>query len=361
MRCVICRGEIERGEGVAVPSFHDGEAKRVHKQCLLKKVALLAEDPHWRGLLEYLIEYEEKQAPNKWAVDVSDSTADACWERDEVNLKPNEIKKLLESGIIGCIFHSRSTKCYALTGRELIKDFLSRTSSPTFTDESERPKIDASIFEPVIGYEDVKDLLVRLVNSRERIHALFIGPPATAKTIMLACLEAALGPHCYYATGSRTTGPGLTEVFTMYNPLVCIIDEIDKVGKDALAVLLSVMESGRVIETKHRRHNIVDVDTRVIGACNTDRFMPPELISRFKPYVLYFSPYSRDEYISICEKYLSKYENLEPDLARYLAERVYDEFHERDVRFARGIARALREKTREAIDRELEFIKKYRR
>ncbi|MFC1916544.1 AAA family ATPase [Chloroflexota bacterium] len=49
------------------------------------------------------------------------------------------------------------------------------------------------------------------------------------------------------------SGAGLTAVFFNYQPRILLLDEIDKIHMDATAVLLSMMESGDVLETKYKR------------------------------------------------------------------------------------------------------------
>jgi len=58
------------------------------------------------------------------------------------------------------------------------------------------------------------------------------------------------------------------------------------------------MERGNVLETKYKRHRGLKLDLVVFAAGNTDRTIPPELLSRFNT-KLYFPPYSFEEFIRI--------------------------------------------------------------
>jgi hypothetical protein len=78
---------------------------------------------------------------------------------------------------------------------------------------------------------------------------------------------------------------------------------------DATAVLLSVMESGDVLQTKYRRHGGQKINLSIFAAANRDRGLAPELLSRFDT-KLYFHPYSFDDFIGICRRYLSRYVNV---------------------------------------------------
>jgi len=124
----------------------------------------------------------------------------------------------------------------------------------------------------------------------------------------------------------------------------------------ALSVLLSLMETGDVLETKYRRHGGVRLDTIVIGALNTSKGLPPELLSRFE-FHLYFPKYTKDEFISTCQKYLSLRENITSELARYIGETVWSEGG--DIRTARAITRILEEKTTREVDRVMDFLRRY--
>lgn len=62
------------------------------------------------------------------------------------------------------------------------------------------------------------------------------------------------------------------------------------------AVLLWLMESGSVVETKYRIHFTAKMDAIAIGACNKSARLPPELISRFD-FHLKLEPYDRDEFV----------------------------------------------------------------
>ncbi len=182
-----------------------------------------------------------------------------------------------------------------------------------------------------------------------------IGPPATAKSLFLMELGRLSG--AYPATGSTVTGPGLTDALLTYQPKILILDELDKVRMDATAVLLSVMESGDVLQTKYKRHGGQKISLSVFAATNRDRGLAPELLSRFDT-KLYFHPYSFEDFIAICRGYLSRYENVSDDIAEYIGKQTWHQL-DKDVRTARGVARRLREATTVDVDRVVRFLRKY--
>ena len=128
---------------------------------------------------------------------------------------------------------------------------------------------------------------------------------------------------------------------------------------DATAVLLSVMVTGDVLETKHKRHRGFKLELNVFAACNTDRSIPRELLSRFDT-KLHIPPYTYEEFVSICRGYLSRYEGISEDIAEYIGVQTWQHL-DKDVRTARGIARRLRESSATDVDRVVGFLKKYQK
>ena len=56
-------------------------------------------------------------------------------------------------------------------------------------------------FDNIQGYDDIKDIVRRVLDAEENYNLLFIGPPANAKTLfLLGILESKL-----YFDGSNTT------------------------------------------------------------------------------------------------------------------------------------------------------------
>lgn len=367
--CVACFEEVN-SDGVRYPAPEYEGQRFIHRNCLISKIAELCQDDRYEKILRYLVSFEEEHKGNfiseaigtrrDWAVKYSGNSADSYWHRDEIKLKTQEIKRLLDYKVVGTILSSRRDPGYALCNRETIKQFLSEPATILAQDESSPFNLDESIFSPIVGYDDVKANIIQAIRSGKRIHWLFEGVPASSKTLFLTCIERALGDKCYYATGSRTTGVGLTEALLLYTPIALIVDEIDKVPQDALGVLLSVMESGDVVQTKHRSHLKVRVNTMVVGACNSSMNLPAELLSRFKPYHLYFGPYKKEEYIQVCQGYLNKFENIPEDLSNYIGEKTW-KVRNADVREARGIARMLLSNSRQEVDSQLAFLGKYRK
>jgi Holliday junction DNA helicase RuvB len=349
--CKICFQEAQRG--IAVPGY--GEASGiVHEECLSATALKVAEDPQREGLLRYLIEYEEKHAPHDWSKDVSGQSADISWEWTNVGIPAAKIRALLNAGLVSIVFSTNSSTYYSLVGRAVIKEALGKKEVLLIAPAG-RPEIPDSLFDCIIGYDDLKDEIKFTLGEGRRSHYLFVGPPATAKSLFL--MELGCLSRTYPATGSRVSGAGLTDAFFNYQPRILLMDEIDKIPMDATAVLLSVMESGDILETKYKRHKGLKLDLVVFAAGNSDKTIPPELLSRFDT-KLYFPPYSFEDFVSVCKGYLSRYENIPDGLAEYIGRQTWQQL-DKDVRTARGVARRLRETSIADVDRAVRFLRKY--
>jgi DNA replicative helicase MCM subunit Mcm2 (Cdc46/Mcm family) len=268
---------------------------------------------------------------------------------------------MVAENVLDVNYKSRSSTNYKVANPELVKQVLGMQEEEREQVEVEKEKteeIPDDIFSPVIGYDDIKQFLKMALKGQKRLHFLFEGSPATAKSLFMLCIQKAI-PQSYYATGSRTTAPGLTDALFSYEPKVLLLDEIEKTDMQSYAVLLSLMESGAVVETKYRRHITAKMNTIVIGACNSSAKLPPELISRFD-FHLKLKPYDRDEFVKVCKIYLSQFESIPEDLAEYIGLRVWlSPKIPSDVRKARGIARMLDDHSKQTVDAVIEFEEKY--
>ena len=84
------------------------------------------------------------------------------------------------------------------------------------------------VFSRIEGLDDIKEMMLRALESHERAHTLLIGPPSSAKSMFMLEIEKFLGTKVYFAEGAATTKAGL-QGFIAENPHkeIIIIDEID--------------------------------------------------------------------------------------------------------------------------------------
>jgi replication-associated recombination protein RarA len=176
------------------------------------------------------------------------------------------------------------------------------------------------LFDPVIGFEDLKEIFQLSLHADKPVHILLVGPPASAKSLFMSCrtkLE-----RSYYAVGSSSTKSGIFDYLFEYRPRYFIIDEIEKMSKRDQASLLNLLESGMVSELKHRRQRMAQLKTWVFASTNNaDKLLAP-LLTRFT--VIHLKPYTKEEYLKIAVNVLNRSEGIEKDVAKFIAESVFD-------------------------------------
>lgn len=351
--CIICYELVSDNEAIEIPTPNYEPDKFAHQDCFLAKLEELASDATREKMLRYILAYE-KNTDIDYLRNESKSGI-VGWEAQTIGLPSQKLRPLINAGLLGITFSSNTSTYYALAGKDLVRDFLEGNVTTSRTPAEQELKLPDDLFACIISYDDAKDEIKFTLREGKRSHYLMIGPPATAKSLFL--MELARLSGAYPATGSTVTGPGLTDALLTYQPKILILDELDKVRMDATAVLLSVMESGDVLQTKYRKHGGQKISLSVFAAANRDKSLAPELLSRFDT-KLYFHPYSFEDFIAVCRGYLSRYENVPSDIAEYIGKQTWHQL-DKDVRTARGVARRLRENTVADVDRVVRFLRKY--
>ena len=176
------------------------------------------------------------------------------------------------------------------------------------------------IFDPIIGFEDLKEIFQLSINADKPVHVLLVGPPASAKSLFMSCLTKL--KRSYYAVGSSSTKSGILEYLFQYRPRYFIIDEIEKMSKKDQASLLGLMESGLLSELKHRQQRMTQLKTWIFASANNaDKLLAP-LLTRFT--IIHLKPYTKEEFVEIAVNVLNRDEGTEKDVARCIVELVFD-------------------------------------
>jgi MoxR-like ATPase len=119
------------------------------------------------------------------------------------------------------------------------------------------------LFDDIIGYNNIKRLFRLAFDSDEETHILLSGPAASAKTMFLESLSKL--KSSYFVDGASTTKSGLIDCLFLNNPKYLLIDEIDKMSAKDQAMLLNLMETGIVSETKHNKTRTANLNTSVFA------------------------------------------------------------------------------------------------
>ena len=157
-------------------------------------------------------------------------------------------------------------------------------------------------FDDIQGYDDIKDIVRRAVDAEDNYNLLFIGPPASAKTLfLLGILEYKKGA---YFDGSNTTNR-ILDILEENRPKIICIDELDKMPKQFQEKLLNFMESGHIKVDQMRKHYDFKIKgAKVFGACNEITRLSRPLQSRFRR--LHLPPYTEEQFLEVSAKVLPK-------------------------------------------------------
>src|SRR5215831_7037971 len=135
-------------------------------------------------------------------------------------------------------------------------------------------------FNNIHGYDDIKDIVRRVLDAEDNYNLLFVGLPASAKTFfLLGILESKDG---VYFDGSNTTNR-ILDVLDEKRPKIILLDEIDKMGCIFQNQLLCFMESGRVdVEQQRKQYHFKIEGAKVFATCNELNRLSKPLKSRFR-------------------------------------------------------------------------------
>lgn len=195
-------------------------------------------------------------------------------------------------------------------------------------------------FQEVVGYPELKRLFMKSIISREPVHILLTGPPASSKSLFLLKLGEGLD-NAYFIDAVGASGPGMVEYMFRNDIKYLLVDEIDKMKKNDQATLLNVMETGILSETKLRgKTRQKKMSLWIFATSNEAEKLTKPLRSRFME--LHLNEYSYEEYVEICQRLLNKKYRLPSELSDRIAYLVWNRMKSRDVRDVLKIAKLAR-------------------
>jgi DNA polymerase III delta prime subunit len=191
-----------------------------------------------------------------------------------------------------------------------------------------------SVFDKIQGYDDLKQIVSRVLDAEDNYNLLFIGPPASSKTLFLqGILE--IRKDAVYFDGSNTTNR-ILDVLEEKRPKIILLDELDKMGKSWQNQLLNFMESGRGdVEQQRKQCHFEIKGAKVFATANDISRLSKPLQSRFRK--LFLPRYTEEQFLEVSEKVLSK---TSPSIARYIAANVWK--NEGDIRDCISIGKLVR-------------------
>ena len=209
------------------------------------------------------------------------------------------------------------------------------------------------LFDSIIGYNDVKRLFNLSFSSEKPVHILLVGPPASAKTLfMLSCMKL---ERSYFTLGSHSTKSGMMDYLFQKRPRYLVIDEIEHMPIKDQTALLSLMETGIIVETKYKKTRDTQLKTWIFATSNsTDQMLTP-LLSRFM--VLRFKQYKYEAFQEVAIHLLSR-EGISREIAIATAETVWSKMKSKDIRDCVKIGHLA--KTKDDVNWIAETLKNYK-
>jgi hypothetical protein len=190
-----------------------------------------------------------------------------------------------------------------------------------------------SFFSEIVGYADIKKLLLRCIRSsyydEEPIHVILDGPPASAKSMFLIQMQRKL-EDVYFMDCTNASGPGMVEYLFKNDVKYLLLDEVEKMSKADQNVLLNVMETGMLTSTKVRKTGSKKMNLSIYATTNDIDAISKPFRSRFTE--LSLPPYSYNEFCNIGVKLLDTRHKHPEELSLKVADIVWNKIKSKDVR-----------------------------
>jgi holliday junction DNA helicase RuvB len=215
------------------------------------------------------------------------------------------------------------------------KSLLKKIS--TFGGPAHTQTYEDKFFSNIVGYSDVKKLLLKSIVSKEPVNILLTGPPSSCKTIfLLEILDTMEGT--YFMDATSITSAGMIDYLFEHDTKYLLIDEIDKMKAKDQAALLNAMETGIICETKlNGKTRQKRMKLWIFATSNDVDRLSKALRSRFME--LHLKEYAYEEFMDIVRKLLRKRYRMDENISEKIAYAVWNVMDSKDLRDAIQIAK----------------------
>jgi Holliday junction DNA helicase RuvB len=207
------------------------------------------------------------------------------------------------------------------------------------------------MFDEIMGRDTEKAIVKAALHASNPVHILLHGPPGDGKTTFLRAIEKQYPGSTLFLNFTRTSGPGaLNEVIRHRKTLkYLVIDEIMDADKPTRAMLLDLMENGRITYTlRNEKVDMTGLRIWVFGTCNDITKVKrnqPQFLDRMQ--VIPMRAYELDEYFRVATFRLTR-EGVTAEIADYIANAMYHLHGSTDLRECVRVARMA--KTQNDVD-----------
>jgi MoxR-like ATPase len=215
------------------------------------------------------------------------------------------------------------------------------------------------IFDSIIGYEGIKRTFLRSITSKEPVHILLVGPPGQAKTLFLKCILETFGEKkAFFTVAGNVSKSGLIDVLFDMKPKYLLVDEIEHLKPEYQTMLLSLMETGILTQTMHKKVRQIHLKTWVFATTNGTKKLSEPLISRFR--VMYLNKYDFLQFYEISVNKLLL-EGLDKKSAHEIAISIWEQLPNPNIRNCVQIGRLVKNEPdiEMAIADEIKNFKEY--
>ena len=194
------------------------------------------------------------------------------------------------------------------------------------------------------------------IDADKPVSILLHGEPGTAKTQFVKSVKDMFPNVTEYIIGSDTTKAGLNDLLFAKAKTIkyLVIDEIEYLPKKDQAILLNLMETGILRETKRTMMRETKINVTIFATCNNIDKLSEPLQTRFLCKYLKRYDYADFEQITI-GRLMNEYKKMKPEFAAMIANAVWSKKAE-DSNVRDCVRVALMAKTEEEIDFMVEEI-----
>lgn len=219
----------------------------------------------------------------------------------------------------------------------------------------------------IVGFEDVKDLLRKSVNTPNPVHILLNSPPSVSKTYLITSMFNELeeqGAKCLFIDGSSASPSGIAELLQNTEDVqFCAIDELDSFGSRKIdqKFLLLMLQNGFLRTTKSKKIIKIDLSkTKFYFSSNEVNRLIDPLLSRLV--IINLPNYSETEFYNVGLKVLENKYNINNDMGYYLVDQIYTLFKPNSyIRDVEKVAKLLGNNiSYPNIDKVIRTMEKYR-
>jgi len=179
-----------------------------------------------------------------------------------------------------------------------------------------------NIFNNIYGRDDIKQITQMALRAEQPVHVLLTGEPGCGKTQFLENIKGYYKDKAYFTIGAHSTKAGMLDYLFEKRPRFLLIDEIEHMPAKDQAVLLGLMQSQVISETKYKKTRQTQLKCSVFATSNSTKKMLDPLLSRF--IVIKVGKYSYEEFKEVAMKVLMERESMEDEnLARAIVNKVW--------------------------------------